>query len=153
VAGRLVVRQNYSRGRLTTPKNGRERQVPLSDELVATLKGHRHLRGSLVFCHRDGKSLTKGETKWPLWSACTKAGLRKIGWHSLRHTFASHLVMRGAPMKAVQELLGHQSFEMTMRYAHLSPDVRKDAVRLLDSVQVYGNLTATRTPSICNVAN
>jgi hypothetical protein len=48
---------------------------------------------------------------------------------------------------------GHQSFEMTMRYAHLSPDVRKDAVRLLDSVQVYGNLTATRAPSICNVLN
>jgi integrase len=152
VAGRLIVRQNLSRGRLTTPKNGRERQVPLSDDLVKCLKAHRHLRGELLFCHRDGSSLNRGETKWPLWGACTKAGLRKIGWHSLRHTFASHLVMRGAPMKAVQELLGHQSFEMTMRYAHLSPDVRKDAVRLLD-VPFYGNLTATQTPSDRNAAN
>jgi site-specific recombinase XerD len=40
--------------------------------------------------------------------------------------------MRGAPVKAVQELLGRASIEMTMRYTHLSPDVRKDAVRLLD---------------------
>jgi hypothetical protein len=40
--------------------------------------------------------------------------------------------MRGAPIKSVQELLGHCSIEITMRYAHLSPDVRRDAVKLLD---------------------
>jgi site-specific recombinase XerD len=51
--------------------------------------------------------------------------------------------MRGAPLKAVQELLGHSDITMTMRYAHLSADVRRDAVRLLDGVQSHGNLTAT----------
>ncbi len=40
--------------------------------------------------------------------------------------------LRGAALKAVQELLGHATIDMTMRYAHLSPDVRRDAVRLLD---------------------
>jgi integrase len=49
-----------------------------------------------------------------------------------RHTFASHLVMRGVALKAVQELLGHATMETTMRYAHLTPDVKRDAVRLLD---------------------
>jgi Phage integrase family len=51
--------------------------------------------------------LTKGATKAPLANALKRAGLRHIGWLALRHTFASHLVMRGAPIKAVQELLGH----------------------------------------------
>jgi hypothetical protein len=40
--------------------------------------------------------------------------------------------MRGAPLKAVQELMGHSTIEMTMRYSHLSPEVRRDAVALLD---------------------
>lgn len=66
--------------------------------------------------------LGKGACKWPLWSACKRAAVRRIGWHALRHTFASHLVMRRAPLKAVQELLGHSTIEMTMRYSHLSPD-------------------------------
>ena len=77
--------------------------------------------------------LTENECKHPLWRTCRRAGLRIIGWHSLRHTFASHLVMRGAPLKAVQELLGHADIRMTMRYSHLSPSVRRDAVALLDS--------------------
>jgi len=77
-------------------------------------------------------ALLRAETKHPLRRACKRAGLRQIGWHVLRHTFASHLVMRKAPIKAVQELMGHSTIVMTERYAHLSPDVRKDAVRLLD---------------------
>ena len=43
--------------------------------------------------------------------------------------------MRGVTLKAVQELLGHATIDMTMRYAHLSPDVKRDAVHLLDLVQ------------------
>ena len=133
VAGRLMVRRSAVSGVVGTPKSGKSREVPLSDDAIAALRSlASRFRGELVFCKEDGKMLTKGDCKHPLWRACRKAGLRRIGWHLLRHTFASHLAMRGVALKAVQELLGHSTMEMTMRYAHLSPDVRRDAVRLLD---------------------
>ncbi|MEQ9319108.1 MAG: tyrosine-type recombinase/integrase [Polyangiaceae bacterium] len=131
-AGRLVVRRSTSCGEVSTPKNGRTREVPLSDQARAALLEHRHERGELVFCDDDGAMLTRNSCRRPLHRACKRAGIRRIGWHKLRHTFASHLTMRGAPLKSVQELLGHGTIEMTMRYAHLSPDARRDAVKLLD---------------------
>lgn len=68
----------------------------------------------------------------PLMKVCRKAGLRRIGWHVLRHTYASHLTMRGATSAEVQMLLGHASLSMTQRYSHLSPSARKRAAELLD---------------------
>ena len=53
--------------------------------------------------------------------------------------------MRGAVLKSVQELLGHGTIKMTERYAHLSPDVRKDAVRLLDRPVPHGHAHIAHT--------
>lgn len=129
-AGRLVVNQAADdRGVITPPKNNRAREIPLSDDAIAALRSvPRSLDPSaLVF-----GTITQRQMDRPLQRACRRAGLRAVGWHVLRHTFASQLVMRGAPLKAVQELLGHATLQMTMRYAHLSPDARRDAVQLLD---------------------
>lgn len=131
VAGRNTVRQNSVDGHIGTPKSGKPREIPLGDEVRAALKAHRHLRGPLVFYDMAGKMLTTPTTR-PMWRACKRAGLRQIGWHVLRHSFASHLVMRGATMTAVQELLGHSSIAMTMRYANLAPEAIRETVRLLD---------------------
>jgi len=133
VAGRITVRQNVVRGVIGTPKSGKPREIPLGDEVRGALKSQRHLRGPLVFCNMAGTMLTDSELKNPLTHTCKRAGLRPVGWHILRHTFASHLAMRGATLKVIQELLGHSTITMTMRYAHLAPKVSRDAVRLLDS--------------------
>jgi integrase len=56
----------------------------------------------------------------------------RIGWHDLRHSYGSHLATRAVPLKVIQELMGHATIDMTMRYAHLSPDTRREAVSVLD---------------------
>jgi site-specific recombinase XerD len=69
------------------------------------------------------------------------------GLHILRHTFCSHLAMRGAPVKAIQELAGHEDLKTTMRYMHPSPAARETAIRLLDNRAgdgpVFGDIVET----------
>ena len=59
--------------------------------------------------------------------------MAKGGVHILRHTFCSHLAMRGAPARAIQELAGYQDMSTTQRYMHVSPAAIEDAIRLLES--------------------
>jgi integrase len=55
----------------------------------------------------------------------------KVTFHTLRHTFASWLAQQGESLLTIKELMGHKTIEMTMRYAHLIPDQKKDAVNRL----------------------
>jgi integrase len=130
----LTVRRSVWEGIETEPKSGKKREVPLSGA-VEVLKKHRHQRGPYVFCDPDGKPYNKQQCRRPLKRALKRAGLRNIGWHVLRHTFASHLVMRGAPLPSVQKLLGHSTITMTMRYAHTNKTVERDAVSRLDATK------------------
>lgn len=66
-------------------------------------------------------------------AALKKCDIVDFKFHDLRHTFASHLVMAGVDIKTVQELLGHKTLTMTLRYSHLSPDHKKRAVEVLCS--------------------
>ena len=65
--------------------------------------------------------------------ALRDAGIERGVWHDLRHTFASHLVMAGVNLTSVKELMGHKTFAMTLRYAHLAPDFQRDAITRLDT--------------------
>lgn len=63
--------------------------------------------------------------------AVVKAGIDNFPWHCLRHTFASRLVMAGVDLRAVRELTGHRTIQMTCRYAHLAPQHMLAAVKRL----------------------
>jgi integrase len=151
VVGQLVVRRTAWHNQEGPPKGGCNRTVPLSDEAIAALKGHRHLKGPYVFCKPDGRRFHHNDVADIVSTTCRRAGLgKRITTHGLRHTFASHLVIRGVSLMAVKELLGHESIEMTLRYSHLSPDVKRDAVKLLDQPGRIpsGNLTATQQVAV-----
>ena len=67
----------------------------------------------------------------------TRAGLRDMRFHDLRHTFISHLVMEGVDLTTVQKLAGHRDIKTTMRYAHLAPDHLRSAVEKIDPDGTY----------------
>jgi len=73
------------------------------------------------------------------------AGLNDLTWHCLRHTFASRLVMAGVDIRTVQELLGHKTIGMTVRYSHLAPKHTLAAVERLDAPTEQLTDTATDT--------
>ncbi|MEP7308912.1 MAG: tyrosine-type recombinase/integrase [Acidobacteriota bacterium] len=86
--------------------------------------------------------------------AARRANLRNAGVHVLRHTFCSHLAMRGAPARAIQELAGHQDLTTTQRYMHLSPAAVEGAIRLLDHrgcTLNRGDIVETETTLVENV--
>jgi integrase len=143
---RMRVKRTVYRGKVGSPKGGRWRDVNLGDDVVRALKAHRHDRCEWVFCSRESKRLTEGQCRKPLERIWKRAGLRRVGWHVLRHTFASHLAMRGAPLRHIQELLGHTTIQMTERYAHLMPEATRDVVKLLDTG--LGTVRAPKKPII-----
>lgn len=130
--GQINIRRSYSHDRVTTPKSGKGRVLPMSPELQEALLRHRHLKGDLVFSDADGQYLRRSKVKHPFWTCIRLAGVKRIRIHDLRHTFASQLVMKGVPLRGIQELLGHSDISMTMRYAHLAPGVTHNYVGLLD---------------------
>lgn len=132
----LAVRRGVVRDVVDSPKSNRVRHIPLSDSLVKTLSNW-PLKIGWVFSLKNGKPMQHGAPEKAMKRIWMTAGLRKIGWHVLRHTFASHLIARGANLKAVQELLGHADIQTTMRYSHLAPSELRATIDLLGSRKEY----------------
>ena len=104
------------------------------------------MRAARVLCQRNGSPLTQKIVQDYVKRAVRRAQLAKGGVHRLRHSFCSHLAMRGAPARAIQELAGHQDLATTQRYMHLSPAAIEGAIRLLDTPGIppgLGNMLAT----------
>ncbi|MEA1964231.1 MAG: site-specific integrase [Candidatus Aerophobetes bacterium] len=115
---------------LSDTKGAKKREIPMNEIMYKTLLRIRKNPDSpYVFCHKNGKPYK--DLRASLDKAARKAGIERFRFHDLRHTFASHLVMAGVDLKTVQELLGHKTIEMTLRYAHLSPGHKRAAVEVL----------------------
>lgn len=129
---KLSIEENFVNGVTGPPKSGKGREIPLSRDAHAALVAVRHNRGPLVFCGPRGTHIHHATAVRAIQQIADRAGLVGVHWHRLRHTFASHLVMRGVGIRTVMELMGHSKIELTLRYAHLGPEMRRDAVLLLD---------------------
>ncbi len=148
---RLTVRQNDFRGHIDTPKGGRPGTVDLCRRLADALAAHQPrsrllAQDNRVLCRDDGRPLTERIVRRHVEAAERLAGLPPRGVHCLRHTFGSHLAMRGASPKAIQELMRHADLSMTQRYTHLSPAARESAVRLLDGKGPHATSTMEMPP-------
>ena len=109
-------------------KNHQSRYIPISNNLMAVLTKLR--------------TFTQVGKLFPKWSPnyvthrfkefARKAGLPDVRFHDLRHTFATHLISEGVPLKVLQELLGHQSINATMIYAHAMEEQKRKAVEKLE---------------------
>jgi integrase len=131
--GEFTIKQAYAKGVLGSTKSNRIRHIPMSDSVRDTLHRMREKEG-LVFSDHEGNPLKQHVCVKKLHAICKKAGLRKIGWHALRHTFASHLAQAGANLVAVQGLLGHSDIRTTMRYAHINRAILREAVGILNGI-------------------
>ncbi|MFH1574514.1 MAG: site-specific integrase, partial [Acidobacteriota bacterium] len=148
----LTVQHSDWKGHVTATKGGRLRHVPMTERLAAALKAFRHLRGRRVLVQSSGEPLTMKIVQDRVACAARRAGVRS-GVHILRHTFCSHLAMRGAPARAIQELAGHQDLKTTQRYMHLSSAAIEGAIRLLDAPRTgsaFGNMLVTGSTEIAN---
>lgn len=125
-----------------TPKNGRIRHVSLTIDALKALESIREKSGLVFTFH--GKMRVHWSSLCRLQQACKKAGIEPIGWHTLRHTFASQLVNRGATLQAVQTLLGHSTVNMTQRYAHMAPETMRDTINLLEPKQEFQHEMSTK---------
>jgi integrase len=111
-----------------------EREIPMHEEVqkvLNLLKENNSVKSKYVFCAPDGGKC-KLKLRERLMQVTKKCGLPDVTKiHSLRHTFASHLVMSGVDLPTVAKLMGHADISTTMMYAHLAPDHLSGAVEKL----------------------
>jgi len=105
-------------------KNGDDRSVPVEGKALHALREWGKVRpfngDALVFPSADGKR--PASLRQAFEHALERAEISDFRWHDMRHDAASRLVMAGCTLRDVQEMLGHKTASMTIRYSHLSPD-------------------------------
>ncbi len=110
-------------------KGSKDRTVPIPQLLYEFLKERQKNKGHVVTGGTVAADITKQFRKY-----ADQVDLHEFTFHNLRDTYASWLVQNGVSLKIIQELLGHESIQTTLVYAHLAPDSRFQAVRVIDGL-------------------
>src|SRR5437016_444227 len=144
---------DFATGIITVPrsKSGETRRIPMNDAVREVLRAlPSRLKSPWVFPSKTGKTPLdpKNFMSRVFGPALREAGIENLHWHDLRHTFASRLVMKGVDLRTVQELMGHKTIAMTLRYSHLSPAHQLEAVQRLTRKS-----TGTTTGTDADAAN
>jgi len=134
-------------------KGGRDRFVPLSPTLLATLRVYyRWMRPQtwlfpgMVHNWRADKPITKRVLWEAVVTAATRAGFRRrVSPHLIRHSYATHLLESGADLRTIQLLLGHVNIRHTALYLHLSQKHLQAVANPLDALTILGPDTARRS--------
>lgn len=133
---------DFSKATLTvnghTAKSGKTRHIPLNKEALHILEKWQKQADykGLIFSNKKTGSRLNNVTKG--WKNILKsAQIQDFRWHDMRHHFASKLVMAGVDLNTVRELLGHSDLSMTLRYAHLAPEHKAQAVERLVETGVF----------------
>jgi integrase/recombinase XerD len=131
---------HYGEGFITvTGKGNKQRLVPVSDKALKEIDIYKQDRNTLhtiydqniVFLNRRGRKLTRAMIFTIIKDLAAKAGIRKrISPHTFRHSFATHLIEGGADLRAVQEMLGHESILTTEIYTHIDRSFLRDTLMM-----------------------
>ncbi len=128
---RIHVSENDVRGHVGPPKGGRDRWLPMTKQLRKVLMGMERRSERVLWRGEDAKPVTHQVLAYRVYKAMSRTGLGRKGPHALRHTFCSHLAMRGVSAVKIQKLAGHAKLSTTQIYMHLAPSSLDDAIEAL----------------------
>lgn len=135
----LALRWNWidlDKGEIILPaeitKTGKPRALPLNEKALAvltSLHSEAHAAGKVF----TGEGFSKGHVSKLIAETCDRIGMPDVSAHTLRHTFATWLIEKGANPLHIKELLGHTTLKMAQRYMHISTEALRQTVKILES--------------------
>ncbi len=156
----IEVRRAVHKGRETTTKTRKIRRVDMSQQLADTLRAHKDTQSleaqqrgisqpEWVFTDEKLNRLSETMLLRVFHRCLDEAGIRRVRFHDLRHSFASLLIQKGANPKYIQEQLGHSSIKVTMDvYGHLFEGDHRHVINLLDDAQEQAESATPPQPTL-----
>jgi integrase len=126
---------NFEQGiiKLTDTKNNERRDISMHETVKTTIREMEN-KGPFVFGGQKRRDFLYVYRSFR--EVVQKSGISNFRRHDMRHCFVSLLVIKGADIMTVKELMGRKTLEMTLRYSHLAPSYKTKAVNILDRVMI-----------------